>query len=211
MLAVALAGCGDEGGSPTGTFAMPDDSEVVLDADGAVRLREGGRDLFTMPGGTSITLRTFDEEASGSLAIWSFDRTDEAVVPLRRGAAREEGGEVVVDYDGANGVEGSLTVRPADGFEGTRLRFEWTGLAADSVAVPVRCDEDGSFHGFGEQYNATEQTGEAFTLMVTEQGIGRDGGLRALQGDAHTTYFPMPYYLDVRGHGALFLTDHRVE
>ncbi|MFW6087866.1 MAG: TIM-barrel domain-containing protein, partial [Myxococcota bacterium] len=77
--------------------------------------------------------------------------------------------------------------------------------------VPVRCDEEGSFHGFGEQYNATEQPGEAFTLMVTEQGIGREGNVRALEGDAHTTYFPMPYYLDVRGHGTLFSTDHRVD
>ena len=31
-----------------------------------------------------------------------------------------------------------------------------------------------------------------------------------VEGDAHTTYFPMPYWLDANGHGVLFDTDQRV-
>lgn len=42
-----------------------------------------------------------------------------------------------------------------------------------SVALPVRCDAEASFHGFGEQYDATDQYGHAFELLVSEQGIGR--------------------------------------
>jgi alpha-glucosidase len=79
--------------------------------------------------------------------------------------------------------------------------------------MPVRCDAAGSFYGFGEQYNATDQRGGRFPLLVGEQGIGRDPALPygILNGGPHTTYFPMPYWLDARGHGGLFLTDHRVE
>jgi len=43
------------------------------------------------------------------------------------------------------------------------------------IVVRVRCDSGGSFHGFGEQYNATDQRGEVFGLFVNEQGNGRSG------------------------------------
>lgn len=74
----------------------------------------------------------------------------------------------------------------------------------------VRCDDLGTFHGFGEQYNATNQRGEAFQLLVNEQGNGRDVGIGVSVGNEHTTYFPMPYYIDARGFGALFETNGRV-
>src|SRR5690606_22917791 len=91
------------------------------------------------------------------------------------------------------------------------VRLALDGIEASSVAIASRCDEGGSFHGFGEQYDATDQRGHALTLFVSEQGLGRDGAAREIAGDAHTTYFPMPYYLDARGFGVLVRTDHRVE
>jgi alpha-glucosidase len=66
-----------------------------------------------------------------------------------------------------------------------------------------------SFLGFGAQYNATDQRGEAFDLFVEEQGIGRTGGL-PLMGNAHSTYFPVPYWLDARGFGVALETEARV-
>ncbi len=59
--------------------------------------------------------------------------------------------------------------------EGSSARVELVGPPADSIAVGVQCDADGTFHGFGEQYDATNQRGEAFQLLVNEQGNGRDG------------------------------------
>jgi len=59
--------------------------------------------------------------------------------------------------------------------EGSSARVELVGPPADSITVGVQCDADGTFHGFGEQYNATNQRGEAFQLLVNEQGNGRDG------------------------------------
>jgi hypothetical protein len=97
----------------------------------------------------------------------------------------------------------------------TPLRLVVDG-ASDSLALPVRCDDDGTFHGFGAQYNATNQQGERFPLIVGEQGIGREPdvvetGAVKINGDEHTTYFPMPWWVDARGFGALVRTDRRVD
>ncbi|MBK8593390.1 MAG: hypothetical protein IPN77_30600 [Sandaracinaceae bacterium] len=74
------------------------------------------------------------------------------------------------------------------------------GCRTSPHRVRLSCDEDATFLGFGAQYNATDQRGEAFDLFVEEQGIGRTGGL-PLMGNAHSTYFPVPYWLDARGFG----------
>ncbi|MEW6273176.1 MAG: TIM-barrel domain-containing protein, partial [Thermodesulfobacteriota bacterium] len=109
-----------------------------------------------------------------------------------------------------------LTIAPGRDGATTRLRVEAAGEPApSSIALPVRCDADASFHGFGEQYHATDHRGEAFQLFVTEQGIGRIPGTPdpAVQviGTPHTTYFPMPYWLDARGFGVLLHTSRRVD
>ena len=49
---------------------------------------------------------------------------------------------------------------------------------------------DASFHGFGTQYNLTDQRGQSFRLFVSEQGIGREEGIFLFNGDDHTTGFP---------------------
>ncbi len=187
---------------------------VIADETGAVSLFDGDRALWAMPDGAYPTARTFSERVRGELAIWTFTRLGEAVFPYDRFSAwREEGGAAVVEWaleaDGAEGLA-TLTVAPGERPEATVLRLAITGVEATSVALPARCDPAGSFHGFGEQYLATEQTGEAFDLIVGEQGIGREGGaVRDVSGDAHTSYFPMPWYLDARGFGVLARTEHR--
>lgn len=187
-------------------------TRVVVGEDGSVALLDGERTLWSTPSGVFPIARTFDERASGSLAIWTFRRTHEAARAFDRyRGAREEGGSVVVEYGDASGGLASLTIGPGARPRTTVVRLAIDSADATSIAIPSRCDEEGSFHGFGEQYEATDQRGHSLTLMVTEQGIGRDGGLRDLAGDAHTTYFPMPYYLDARGFGVLVRTDHRVE
>jgi alpha-glucosidase len=223
LLAAAMTqACGEPEPPPTegGELTLADGTRVVVsDGTGAVALFDGERPLLATPENAAPTARTFGERVTGTLAIWSFRRGDEVVYPYERFAAlREEGDAVVVEYELVPGegaeepVEGTatLTVAPGEREDTTVLRLETTGVEANSVALPVRCDPEGSFHGFGEQYNATEQTGEAFDLIVSEQGIGREGGLRDISGDEHTTYFPMPYYLDARGFGVLVRTDHRV-
>lgn len=187
----------------------------VADGSGAVALFDGDRPLWAMPEGAPPTARTFTERVRGELAIWTFTRLGERAFPYDRFTGwREEGGAVLVEHAiDADGVAGTATLRVAPGERPgtTVVRLEVTGLDASSLAIPARCDPAGSFHGFGEQYHRTEQTGAAFDLIVSEQGIGREpGAIRDVLGDAHTTYFPMPYYLDARGFGVLARTDHRV-
>lgn len=211
-LLLLLACDGAEPPAAGGEVTLADGTRVVVaDETGAVSLFAGDRPLWSTPGGAIA--RTFTERVSGELAIWTFRRgSEEARAYDRFLGWREEGGAAVVEHGLADG-EGTATLRVAPGerADTTVVTLSVDGDAPTSLAVPVRCDEGGSFHGFGEQYQATEQTGEAFDLIVTEQGIGREGGgLRDISGDAHTTYFPMPYYLDARGFGVLVRTDHRV-
>lgn len=192
---------------------------VVADETGAVSLFDGDRPLLATAPGHYPTARTFGERVTGELGIWSFRRAGEvehayayfSALSLDADAA-EIVYELLPDPTAEEPVEGTATLRIEPGpREGTtRLSLTATGPEQTSLALPIACDPAGSFHGFGEHYNATEQTGEAFDLIVTEQGIGREeNGFRDISGDAHTTYFPMPYYLDARGFGLLARTFYR--
>lgn len=203
LLLTLVVACGDDADA---TFVLDADRELQLQG-GALTLVVGERSTFTLSPDAGPKARTYDLMRQGAAGIWTYRERNVVETPMTRRSASLEGDTLQVEYAGGD-YEGVLTVRP-DGAERTRYRFELTAGGADSVAIPVRCDDEGSFHGFGEQYNATDQRGEAFDLETTEQGLGREGGIRALQGDEHTTYFPMPYYLDGRGFGVLFLTDHR--
>ncbi len=223
-LGLLLAACDGEPPPPPsvdgGEVALADGTRVVIaDGSGAVALFDGDRPLLASPERAHPIARTFTERVTGNLGIWSFRRQGVAEHRYDRFQAwREEAGAAVVEYalvpdpEAETPSEGVATLRiaPGERDDTTVITLSVTGVDATSIALPVRCDEAGSFHGFGEQYQATEQTGEAFELMVTEQGIGREGGLRDVNGDAHTTYFPMPYYLDARGFGVLVRTDRRV-
>ncbi|MCC7535739.1 MAG: hypothetical protein IT379_05980, partial [Deltaproteobacteria bacterium] len=222
LVLLGVPACGDDdAGEPGdgGSVVLADGIRVDIAArTGAIALFDGARPLLAMPPETPPAVHRFRELESGTLAIWEFERRDEEVVSFDRfvGFVEEDGG-VRIDYarsdDPVSGAArpGTATLRVAPGPRAgtTLVRLETREAAASSVAFPVRCDPEGSFHGFGEQYNATEQTGEAFDLVVSEQGIGRSGGFRDVAGDEHTTYFPLPYYLDARGFGVLVRTDHR--
>lgn len=212
LLVVLSVAC-QPGPPPDRFFRFSNGVRLRVASTGEVALEDGDRALAAIPAGLGPVVRTFDESVRGDLGIFDFRRTDVVEVdlfPLGVPAAAESD-QVLIEYAGEHDeVRGTLAIE-ADGAERTRLRFMLTAGAADSIAIPFRCDAGGSFHGFGEQYNGTDQRGEAFQLLVSEQGIGRDGSLRALTGDEHTTYFPMPYWVDARGFGVLFETDYRVD
>lgn len=200
---IGIAGCGGSGGG------LGEGVEVVVNDDGSIELVVDGRGLFAISGQVSPMVRNFTEQPAGNLGITRFVREDEVSADL---ALVSTGGSAsaIATYDDGAGRTGTLSAQSA-GDGATRFILTLDGDAYDSLALPIRCDEQGTFHGFGEQYNATNQRGEAFPLFVNEQGNGRDGSDFPFTGDAHTTYFPMPYYLDARGFGVLFETSRRVD
>jgi hypothetical protein len=203
-------------------LALPDGTRVVVRRGGGLELRQGDRILFALASDAGPEVRSFTETVATFPGQWTFARANEARVALSRvTSARRRRGVVILKLAsrrstrGQRAVRGTLTLTP---IEEAATRIELAVRTLDLVgpsalALPVRCDPDGTFHGFGEQYDATDQRGEAFPLFVSEQGIGRDPAKPEipLNGSPHTTYFPMPYWLDARGSGVLVETDDRVE
>lgn len=220
LVAALLAGASP---SHARTLALSDGTVVEVAPGGGVALRApGGRPLLATAPSAAPTARWFAETVTGLLGQWTFARQDETAAALDtlRGARRTREG-VRVKLSGRGGPDGRrkrgvLLVSVAVPGEATRLELSLRTKRAgppSSLALPVRCDPDGTFHGFGEQYDATDHRGEAFPLFVGEQGIGRDPTKpqTPINGTRHTSYFPMPAWLDARGFGALVLTDRRVE
>lgn len=202
LCGVVAPGCSDSGSGDGPSDAV----QVVASDDGSVAVVIDGEERFaTAPLGPIA--RNFTETFTGQPE--RFTRTDEVVDPLLvQGVTNDDNG-ATVQYANESGSRTATLTATLVGTDSSEFTLEIAGDAADSIAVGIRCDAEGTFHGFGEQYNATNQRGEAFQLLVTEQGNGRDdsGGV---SGDEHTTYFPMPYYVDARGFGALFDTSRRV-
>lgn len=218
MACVAGPGCAAESDvPPPGTFRLSDGSEVDVASSGAIRVRVGDRVVFATASSARITARTYEDSVEGLTGIWSFGRDAEVAYPAGALASRDATpSEVTLRYaGGGDHASAVVTVRPLRaGASIVRIEAhvgDPSGPNARSIAVPLACDERSTFFGFGEQYNAADQRGEAFPLMVSEQGIGRrpDAPSRAFQGDAHTTYFPMPYFVDARGFGLLAKTPQR--
>lgn len=186
------------------TLVLEDGVEVSVSASGTVVLRRDGRTIFATAEGARVTTATYEERVQGITGIWAFERLDEVRTPAGafRGATKD-GRTVVVRFDG--GTE--LRVEPYK--EGMSL-VRALAPAAKATAVPLACDDDATFYGFGEQWDAPEHRGHVLDLFLSEQGIGRQpGAARAFAGDAHTTYFPMPWFVDARGFGVLVKTAHR--
>lgn len=202
-----LAACSD---SSDGPVPQKGGAAVQVDANGDIVLMVDGRELFAMPGQEPVIVRNFEETSMG-IGVIAFERSDEVTDPLQPGEIEAVGDGLSVTYTNAAGTRSAVLDAAPDSATTTRFSLSFAGAKADSIAVPVRCDTGATFHGFGEQYNATNQVGEIFTLFVNEQGNGRDGSGGIAVGDEHTTYFPMPYYLDARGFGVLFDTARRVE
>src|SRR5690606_14768714 len=203
----------EEGSSPE-LEAGP--AQIDVGADGSVGVQIGDRDLIRVSAQGPIA-RRFELSVRGATALYTFTRDAEASVQLQldSGAAKQDAGSVVVPLVSASGLGGGEAIHGNISFSAerpgaTRVRVE-LDAEYDSLALPLGCDSGSSFYGLGGQYNAIDQRGEAFDLFVREQGIGRDPdqptGL--INGGAHTTYFPMPYYLDARGFGVYWRTDHR--
>ena len=182
---------------------------IVAADDGAVEVIVDEKSIFALAA-TGPIARNFMERPVGVGAI-VFERSGEASDPLSVRSVMNQGSSARVEYANASGSRTATLTAVAVDDQVSDFRVELVGPPADSIAVGVRCDDDGTFHGFGEQYNATNQRGEAFQLLVNEQGNGRDGSPGPSVGNEHTTYFPMPYYVDARGFGALFDTARRVD
>lgn len=198
LLWLFALGCSPGGRIPLG------DAELIVDADGALTLRVGEREPFATASGQALTVHRFDEQVDTGLGMWRFIRSDMTSHPLEVVRVDRRAGRILLEAEGIG--LGSLEV--TDDGDATRFVLTVDG-AHQSLAVPVRCDADATFFGFGEQYDAAEHRGESFDLLVSEQGIGRTGDLFPFSGDRHTTYFAMPWWLDARGHGVLFETDRR--
>lgn len=218
LLAATLSlACGSENASEdsqgfSDRTRLSDGSEVVLEGD-AVSIEVDGRRVFRTAETALPLARSFGASFTGLLAIWRLVRNDASDLPLtRRTRARREGEAAVIEYEGEPGLSAELRIEPgAAGTSLVTLTFS-APETPSSLALPLACDADASFHGFGEQYGPVDQRGEAFDLLVTEQGIGRDPdkAFVGINGSPHTTYFPMPYYLDARGFGGLLRTDQLV-
>ena len=200
-LALGVAGCSTDSASGSGG-----EVQIVASEDGTVEVVVEGRTLFALAA-TGPVARTFIDSA-GNIGTKIIRRTNEKIDPLSVRSIANGGRTASVEYASATRNATLTAVAVSD--EVSEFSLELSGSAADSMAIGVRCDEGGTFHGFGMQYNATDQRGEAFPLFVNEQGVGRDGSGLPNAGDKHTTYFPMPYYIDARGFGALFVTDARL-
>lgn len=207
LVLVAASACG--GAGHAASFTLHNGTRIDVDARGNVTLSKAGKPLITLDG-RGPESASFAASATSLFGQWQHERAAEArrVFGNYDGARITEDGIVTVTYLAGDGRRARVTIRPDE--ENVRLSVAVDG-DYDSIALPLRCDPGASFHGWGEQYNATDQRGERFDLFVEEQGVGRNGPTDALTiaGHAHTTYYPMPYFLDARGFGVLFETDYR--
>ncbi len=195
--------------SDTGLFDLSDSLAVNVETDGQLEVLFEGRPLWTR--GAPFQALSFRETIEGPFAVYDIERTSVSATSFSSPTQTKREDDVLTLEFEADDTTLTLTFRPGPQPDTAIMRVV-ADERMDSVVLSMRCDAQGSFHGFGAQYNATDQRGESFSLLVSEQGIGRqEGGIREFAGDAHTTYFPMPYWLDAQGRGALIRTDHRVD
>lgn len=199
----ALLDARSEGG---GSFVLGDGTRVTVDDDGNAAIARADDTLLATFAGRALALRTFSQSVRMTLGMYTTTRRNEVTHPLFFQRVEERSGEVVLRFVDLRGGAVSVSVSVGVPSERTVLRVSpESATVFDSVVVPFACDEDATFLGFGEQYGPLDHRGERFELFLSEQGIGREPGLpRApVNGDAYTTYFPMPYWLDLRGFGVL--------
>ena len=210
VLLLVGVGCSSDDGGGSGQQAV----EVRVGEAGGITFVVDGRETLSTVG-AAPQIKTVEEEERSGIGMWDFVRSGETVSELSSVQdVRESEEGVEIDYESADGsVSAVLSVTHPKPGQTSLLSLTVNSGAFDSVALPIRCDDESGFHGFGAQYHETDQRGEAFRLFVSEQGLGRDPDepLLFLNGGRHTTYFPMPYFVDPRGFGALVRTAQRVE
>ena len=206
-----LTSCG--GGGPSAeSFTLPSGEVVDVSAEGAVRITVDGKVVFATSGTVAPIGRRYDARTEFSWGFFRFHRDNLTEHPFGdyQGATLVDG-TVVATYQGDAGTV-ELRVTPGPTAETTDVTVHYAGgEPLGSLALPLACDEHSSFLGFGAQYELTDQRGEIFDLWVREQGVGRRGGaLWQVTGERHDSYFPMPYFMDARGHGLVVDTNERV-
>lgn len=193
---------------------MDNGAEASVTPTGGIVIRVGGRSVFATAAGELARANRYETSFQQGVGFYEFVRGVETRVAFDTVVRREVvGGGIDVDLAAGDDGTATATVRIEAGPipNSTRIRFEVTGVVDHaSTSIPLQCDAQASFLGFGEQYNAIDQRGEAFALWSQEQGIGRGGNLWLVEGDAHTTYAPMPYFMDARGFGLVVQTTARV-
>lgn len=229
LLAGAVSiGCDSSEASPVGDISSTDTLPADVNAtdtsdasdDGAIVFSNGaklyidsglrlvsseGIELWAMTSGRGPIGLSYEETSLASFGQWEFERQAETQEEFTaQPDVTESADGVLVSWSGDR--SGTLRI-----FEETdRVRFQLIlNGAYDGIRIPARCAPDASFHGFGTQYNSTDQRGQSFRLFVSEQGIGREEGIFLFNGDDHTTGFPMPWWVDWRGFGILVETDRR--
>jgi alpha-glucosidase len=208
---VALSGCTSTPAPvPPATHVLSDGTRVEVDGTGAVALfAADGRALAATSADAAVTARTFDQTSTMTFGFFRFTRANEVVNAADHFLGSTLDGDTVrLRFEGDAGMTAELAIDVETPSVRTRLRWTIEGLEASSIALPFACDEAASFVGFGEQYDQTDQRGEAFPLWTQEQGIGRTGA-GPISGDEHTTYFPMPWWIDWRGFGVMVDTSAR--
>ena len=195
---------------PPASYTLEDGTRIEIDGRGAIAVQTAdGRALASTTSADAPTARSFAQGVSRASGFFRFTRSEEVVRPASRFLGSEQGPDgVTLRYAGDDGLTIEARVSVARPAESTRIRYTAAGPTISSIAVPFSCDAAASFAGFGAQYDDTDQRGDAFPLWVQEQGIGRSGR-SLLSGNAHTTYFPMPWWLDWRGFGVLIDTPVR--
>ena len=213
--AAALASCGPSGPTPA-RYVLSDGTIVSVDATGAFSLTDDeGRPLLGTAPGVAPIARTYGQTVQMIQGFYTFRRSDVVETPFSvyEGSALE-GDRVTLRFASPSGARATLVIAVETPDVATSIRFEAEAITHDqelSYALPFACDEASSFVGFGAQYNQTDQRGEAFPLWVEEQGLGRGSArTQPILGGEHTTYFPMPWWLDWRGFGVLVQTSARV-
>jgi alpha-glucosidase len=200
---------------PPASYTLSDGTIVDVDGAGAVTLRaEDGHTLASTASGAFPVVRGFSHRVSMFQGFFEFRRSrlEETTFSTYEGSELV-GDEVIVRFRSANGASARLRIGVDTPDVTTAMRLEVEGIERGdrelAYAIPFACDDDASFVGFGEQYNAIDQRGERFPLWTQEQGLGRDGS-GPVSGDEHTTYFPMPWWIDWRGFGVLVETTAKV-
>ncbi|MBX7191126.1 MAG: hypothetical protein K1X94_03660 [Sandaracinaceae bacterium] len=214
--ALLLLACGGPTTLAPASYVLSDGTRVDVASDGAISLTsESGHALAATASGRGPLARTFGLRATMLQGFYTFRRSNalDTSFSIFEGSALE-GDHVVVRFASAAGQHATVTIGVETPDVATAMELAIDGVTPGdgelSYALPFACDEDASFVGFGEQYNQTDQRGESFPLWVGEQGIGRTGRT-SISGDEHTTYYPMPWWIDWRGFGVLVDTTARVD
>jgi alpha-glucosidase len=211
LVLITLAACGDDAATPEpARFELSDGTKIEVASGGTLALTSasGSSTLTWLP---LAEAATFELYATELFASYAFTREGEERVRFDRLLGSEAVAEgVQVRYGASDGAELTFTFEPLRPGEATRISVTSTA-SYDALSVALGCEADSSFFGFGEQYDTTDQRGEAFSLFVSEQGIGRTSppNTPGILGSRHNTYYPMPYFADARGFGLLGKTHAR--